>query len=421
MGNQNWNQFGEDIKDIVQQAIHTQDFSQLNESISDTVRQATEQLGKGIQNVASAIPNGNGQRRPQAFSSTVAGPRRESIRFTDQWARPPVPKGPKTLTPVRAPYIKTTGLKTRAYAKLLVGGVCTGGFGLGLLSVLLVQIAGGLAFAEGLPAIGVLGAFTAFGLTLFCKGNSSLAFLKRFQKYVRMLGDRSYYELKELAQRTGKSLGFIRKDIRKMLEKGMFPEGRLDDQETCLIVTNEAYQLYQDARMRCLEREQIEQKKEEAPKEEAPSEIQRILDEGNGYLEKIRACNERIPGEEISGKISRMELLVQTIFERLKEHPEAADELEKMMSYYLPTTVRLLEAYGDMDLQPVQGENITSAKKEIEDTLDTLNVAFGKLLDAIFRDTAWDVSTDISVLHTLLAQEGLTEEDFKKPAPHLEL
>lgn len=89
-------------------------------------------------------------------------------------------------------------------------------------------------------------------------------------------------------------------------------------------------------------------------------------------------------------------------------------DLKKMMDYYLPMTVKLLDAYEDMDGQPVQGENITASKKEIEETIDTLNIAFEKLLDSIFRDTAWDVSTDISVLHTVLAQEGLTEDDFKK-------
>lgn len=84
------------------------------------------------------------------------------------------------------------------------------------------------------------------------------------------------------------------------------------------------------------------------------------------------------------------------------------------MDYYLPMTVKLLDAYEDMDRQPVQGENISASKREIEDTIDTLNVAFEKILDSIFRDTAWDVSTDISVLHTVLAQEGLTEDDFEK-------
>lgn len=84
------------------------------------------------------------------------------------------------------------------------------------------------------------------------------------------------------------------------------------------------------------------------------------------------------------------------------------------MEYYLPTTIKLLQAYQDLDAQPVQGENIISSKKEIEKTLDTLNMAFEKLLDDLFQETAWDVSTDISVLHTMLAQEGLTEDGLKK-------
>lgn len=78
-------------------------------------------------------------------------------------------------------------------------------------------------------------------------------------------------------------------------------------------------------------------------------------------------------------------MIVQKIFERAGEHPEVIPDLKKMMDYYLPMTVKLLDAYEDMDGQPVQGENITASKKEIEETIDTLNIAFEKLLDSIFR------------------------------------
>lgn len=145
-----------------------------------------------------------------------------------------------------------------------------------------------------------------------------------------------------------------------------------------------------------------------------PPEVQEVLDKGNKYLKKIHESNDAIPGVEISVKISRMELIVEKIFERAQKHPEIIPDLKKMMDYYLPMTVKLLDAYEEMDTQPVQGENIQSSKREIEDTLDTLNQAFEKLLDSVFQDTAWDVSTDISVLHTLLAQEGLTEDDFAR-------
>ena len=141
--------------------------------------------------------------------------------------------------------------------------------------------------------------------------------------------------------------------------------------------------------------------------------MQEVLDKGNEFLDKIHRSNDAIPGMEISAKISRMELIVE-IFERAQKHPEIIPDLKKLMNYYLPMTVKLLDAYEEMDQQPVQGENIQASKKEIEDTLDTLNQAFEKLLDSAFQDTAWDVSSDISVLHTLLAQEGLKEDGMKK-------
>ena len=64
-------------------------------------------------------------------------------------------------------------------------------------------------------------------------------------------------------------------------------------------------------------------------------------------------------------------------------HPEVAPDLQKMMNYYLPTTSKLLDAYRELDKQPIAGENISNTKAEIEQTVDTLNVAFEKLLDSL--------------------------------------
>ena len=83
------------------------------------------------------------------------------------------------------------------------------------------------------------------------------------------------------------------------------------------------------------------------------------------------------------------------------------------MSYYLPITRKLVDAYQELDAQQVEGENIRKTKQEIEDSLDTVNHAFENLLDSFFQDTAWDISSDISVLHTMMAQDGLMKRDFK--------
>lgn len=233
--------------------------------------------------------------------------------------------------------------------------------------------------------------------------------------YKRTLGENTHCTLERLARSVGKNVKFVRKELRKMIGKGLFLEGHMDKEETCLITSDETYRHYEQSRL-ALEERQRQEAAASAPKASNPQDprVQEVLDRGNAFIAQIRACNDAIPGEEISGKISRMELIVRRIFERAEAHPEVVPDLKKLMDYYLPMTVKLLNAYADMDAQPVQGENILASKKEIEATLDTLNLAFEKLLDDLFRDSAMDVSSDISVLNTLLAQEGLTEDGLSQ-------
>ena len=98
----------------------------------------------------------------------------------------------------------------------------------------------------------------------------------------------------------------------------------------------------------------------------------------------------------------------------MEERPEKMPEIRKFMNYYLPTTLKLVNAYRDFYEQPVMSQNIAGARQNIENALDTINTAFENLLDSLYQDDAMDVSTDISVLKSMLAQEGLTGKDFQK-------
>ena len=73
----------------------------------------------------------------------------------------------------------------------------------------------------------------------------------------------------------------------------------------------------------------------------------------------------------------------------MEQHPELIDDLHKFMDYYLPTTMKLLKAYEELDKQDVEGENIKTAKQEIENTLDTINTALRICWDSFYKDTAW--------------------------------
>ena len=141
-------------------------------------------------------------------------------------------------------------------------------------------------------------------------------------------------------------------------------------------------------------------------------ELHSMVAEGMEYIRHLRDLNDRIEGEAISEKLYRLENLLKEIFDRVQEHPEQMHRMHKLMDYYLPTMLKLVEQYAEFDEISSPGDDILDAKKEIEKTLDMINQAFVTLLNNLFRDAAFDASADAQVLQTMLAKEGLTESDF---------
>jgi len=152
---------------------------------------------------------------------------------------------------------------------------------------------------------------------------------------------------------------------------------------------------------------------EEAGEAALPLEVKKVLAQGEEYKQQIRSANSSITDENVNSKLYRMDSIVTRIFEELKKKPGQVKKLSMFMDYYLPTTTKLVTKYEELDKRKSGGENIKEAKKEIEGSLDVINDAYEKLLDSFFADTALDVSTDISVLKTLMKQEGLAEDDIK--------
>ena len=378
--------FGEDIRKTVQNAVDSQDFRKLNQTITNTVNDAVGAVSRNIKSVQAV------NRRP----------------------KPPVLYRQVTSVQVRGTVTTVLGA--------VIGGMCSTAF-------LFFAVTAWLAGGYGIPEIAVMALFLSMGVAGFvicgC-GTGIRARIRRFRTYIRVLGKREYCNIQELSKAVKKNARYVARDLEDMFSRGWFLQGHLDEQRTCLIVSDGMYRQYLQAEA---QRKQIEREAEASGLDrqderefeasglggtKLPPEVQRVIVEGDTYIRKIHACNDAIHGEEISAKISRMELLVNRIFHRVEQNPESVDDIHKLMEYYLPTTVKLLEAYQEMEAQPVAGENIRSSKKEIEATLDTLNVAFEKLLDGMFQETAWDVSSDISVLQTLLAQEGLTDDGLRK-------
>ncbi len=211
--------------------------------------------------------------------------------------------------------------------------------------------------------------------------------LKRYRRYVNVIQGRSYCTIKELAADSGKSMNYIINDLQLMIRKGMFPEGHLDDSKTCMILDNNTYKQYLETKEAARQQQLEQARRKELERTETPEnkELRDTIEKGMQYVKDIKAANDALPEEGISNKLDRLEEVTSKIFACVQQNPSQLPELKKFMEYYMPTTLKLVNAYKEFDEQPIQGENITTAKKEILKTLDTINYAFEKLLDSLFR------------------------------------
>lgn len=417
--NNDWEHFGEEIKQTIQDAIDTKDYSRLNQMVSDTVNHAMDCVSAGIKNGGWYRDPKTGQPlyRNKKNTGSRSGAENQGYRPNQESKMSEMRNYSQNRpVPVTPRYLKGTSVKIGGTFLAATGAV----FGLTSVIFLIITLIGSLLTAFDVVSGLIIGifavAFISFAVMTYV-GVDMVRTVGRFRQYVSVLRDREFCDIKEIASATGRDVRKVLKDVKKMITKGWFCQGHLDEKESCLMVSEHAWNQYtalmEDMKQRKAE-EQAAQKKMQEEYDRLSPEVQKIVQAGDEYVRKIKAANDAIPGEVISAKISRMELLVDRIFDRVEQNPDSVNDMRRMMDYYLPTTMKLLEAYEELDAQPVQGENIISSKKEIEDTIDTLNIAFEKLLDSLFQDTAWDVSSDISVLHTMLAQEGLTEDGLKK-------
>ena len=159
------------------------------------------------------------------------------------------------------------------------------------------------------------------------------------------------------------------------------------------------------------EEPKAEAEKTDEETEEKPStgdeKLDALIEEKDRALGEMRRLNDAIPDEDVSRQIDELEATTAKIIDHVVAHPEKLSQIRRFMNYYLPTTLKILNAYDRMGAVGVSGENIDGTMDRIETMMDTIVAAFHKQLDALFRDEAMDISSDITVTENLLAQEGL--------------
>lgn len=368
------------------------------------VRQGRSHQGQAAQQVRNEV-----QARRASYRSGTVATRGSSL--------------PRAGAVNMAPTVARRASNVSGVLFTVFGSIGTAGFGIPFWILLMMDMAGALPFTASMVNVMMFFPFTVVSAAMLWGGIRKLKFNGRFNRYLQAFGGKAYCSIRDLAIAVGKKEGLVLKDIRKAARRGLLRQAHLDDKKTCLILTDEMYKTYTETQLNAKKLE-LEEKHQIQKEEEAASQkkqlsaeeaaVQSVIEEGGKYIRQLKEANDAIESPEVSEKLNRLETIITKIFGHIQKNPGALPETRKFIEYYMPTTLKLVNAYREFDAQPIQGENILKSKKEIESTLDTINEAFVNLFDSLFEDVAMDISTDISVLQTMLAQEGLTGRDFDK-------
>ena len=280
---------------------------------------------------------------------------------------------------------------------VIAGSVIAAVFGLASLSVggeLLWDLFyyGWMPFWEELmPFLFSLG-LTGAGIITLLAGRSRQKKAKRYKQYLALIGQNTSISILTLARNMEMSIHDVCDDLQDMLDTGILPTGYLDIVNGRLVLSEEGY---------------VESRKQE---DEEQAESASTPEDDNQLLGQIRAVNDAIADPVMSAKIDRIGEITSKILDYQRKHPNKDSQLRSFLNYYLPTTMKILHAYSQLEAQGIEGENISAAKDRIEGMMDKVVEGFEKQLDKLFQDEAMDITSDVAVLESMLQKDGLSGE-----------
>lgn len=256
----------------------------------------------------------------------------------------------------------------------------------------------------GIVGTSVWGALLSVSLILLFNGVSKVKKLDRFRGYRTILRGREFCRIADLSSAAKVSEKRTVRDLEQMIERKLLPEGYFDEKRSCIILDKSTYQQYLTTQ------ETARRRQAEAEADPQKAALLQTQEEGSRYIWHIREINADLPEEAISIQLDKLAEICQKIFAYVEAHPEKLSGIRKFMSYYLPTTLKLLEAYRELERKQIDTAEAVSTKAEIRRALDNIILAFENLYADLMKEDLMDLSADISVLETMLTREGLMDD-----------
>ena len=192
------------------------------------------------------------------------------------------------------------------------------------------------------------------------------------------------------------------KKLRSYIHKGWL-NAWLDDETETLYLTAEDYRAAKEAATTAAAAAAQPQ-----PEKAETGDTPLNLDTARRFAAVLEKEQQLMQDAQAREELAAMHKTTTAICDWLEAHPESQPKTRRFAEYYIPTTLKLLHTYNDVQGQ--QGENAETIRRDIAGILHTLNQAYSNLYDNLLSDVAMDVSSEIAALQGMLANDGLTGE-----------
>ena len=403
---------------------------EIGDRVWDVGRAAVNAAGYGISEAGRAFQAGKQKYQKRAEEARNAAPSGENAGGMADWARNFFAKKPE---PTAIENIRTSAKKRHSAGVAMLATGITFAVIFGITAIACFGTAG--AFTSGsvmavdelvlgaavetadtfLNAIGdlALGAIAATGWCsaavtavfgwLTAAGASRMKAAKTLELYADTAEGFDWHKglsLSMLADLTHKKKTKALKMLRKFIHKGWL-SAWLDEKNDKLYLTAEDYRAAQENQPQPEPEKAPEQAGEVPLNLETTRRFAQVLEKEQGLMEDERAVEE----------LQHMQKTTESICAWLEAHPESLPKARRFAEYYIPTTLKLLHTYNDVQSQ--QGGNAEAIRRDIAGILHTLNQAYDNLYDKLLSDVALDVSSEIAALQGMLANDGLAGEGLR--------
>lgn len=246
----------------------------------------------------------------------------------------------------------------------------------------------------------------AVNLSVIAAAVHKLRYNERYTHYYDQLRYHRIEAVDDISEMTGYPKSLVVKDLRKAVQRKYIPEGHFGRNCFLFMVSDQIYDGYQ--KKPAVYDHYFKEKIEERERMRGHnSDTQLILETGKSYIEKIHDSNDLIQDKAVSDKLDRMEKTVTMIFKEVDLHPEQSEKLGMFLNYYLPTTEKLLQNYISIDEKGVNSRTLSKMLRELSGSLDTINLAFERILETLYMEQESDLLSDIETMEAMLSSEGL--------------